>query len=79
MIQLFRNSTLPKIISTIVIVAFLLPLVHYSPILVAILVLMGVAYFVYRCIKWYKKRSREIVVAIDVQRFKEKQDDATYH
>ena len=79
MIQLFRNSTVPKIISSIVIVAFLLPLVHYSPILVAILVLMGVAYFVYRCIKWYKKRSREIVVAIDMQRYKEKQDDATYH
>jgi len=79
MIQLFRNSTLPKIISAIVIVAFLLPLAHYSPMLIAILTFMGVAYFVYRCIKWYKKRSREIVVAIDMQRYKEKQDDATYH
>ena len=79
MIQLFRNSTLPKIISAIVVVAFLLPLVHYSTILIVILVLVGLTYFLDTYIKWYRKRSREIVVAIDVQRYKEKQDDATYH
>ena len=76
MIQMFKNSTVVKITSIIVIFAFLLPLAHYSPMLIAILTFVGVAYFVYRCIKWYKKRSREIVVAINMQRYKEKQDDS---
>lgn len=79
MIRLFRNRTALKITSIIVVFAFLLPLAGHPPILAAILTFVGLAYSVYRGIKWYKRRNRKMEVVIDLQRHKERQDDITYH